>query len=63
MEKKKESSINDAGINGCLCVEKWKKTHIVTLHKAQVQVDEGPQNKTRYTEYNRRKIGKESWTH
>ena len=31
----------------------------VTLHKAQVQVDQGPQHKTRYTESNRRESGKE----
>ena len=31
---------------------------IVTLHKAQVQVDQGPQHKIRHTECNRREIGK-----
>ena len=29
------------------------------MHKAQVQVDQGPQHKTRYTESNRREIEKE----
>jgi hypothetical protein len=31
----------------------------VILHKAQVQVDQGPQHKMRNTESNRRKGGKE----
>jgi hypothetical protein len=35
----------------------------VTLHKAQVQVDQGPQHKTRYTESNRKESGKEPRTH
>jgi hypothetical protein len=30
-----------------------------TLYKAQVQVDQGPQHKTKYTESNRRESGKE----
>ena len=32
----------------------------VTLHKAQVQVNQGPQYKTRYTESNIRESGKEA---
>jgi hypothetical protein len=35
----------------------------LSLYKAQVQVDQGPQYKTRYTESNRRKSGKELQTH
>ena len=35
----------------------------VTLHKAQLQVDQGPQNKTRYTESNIRESGKDPQTH
>ena len=31
----------------------------VTLYKAQVHVDQGPQHKTLYTEYNTRESGKE----
>jgi hypothetical protein len=31
----------------------------VTLYKGQVQVDQGPQHKTRYTESNRKGSGKE----
>ena len=32
-----------------------KKSIFITLHKAQVQVDQGAQEKTRYTKSNRRK--------
>ena len=35
----------------------------ITLHNAQVQVDQGPQHKTRYTESNRRESGKVPGTH
>jgi hypothetical protein len=35
----------------------------VILHKAQVQVDQGLQHKTRYSESNRRETGKEPQTH
>ena len=35
----------------------------VRLHKAQVQVDQGPQHKTRNTEFNRRESRKEPRTH
>lgn len=34
-----------------------------TLHKTQLQVNQRPQHKTRYTEFNRREIGKEPQTH
>jgi hypothetical protein len=33
------------------------------LHKAQLQVDQGPQHKTRYTKSNKRESGKEPQTH
>ena len=35
----------------------------VTLHKAQVQVDQGPRHEARYTESIRRESGKEPWIH
>ena len=35
----------------------------VISYKAQVQVDQGPQHKARYTESNRRESGKEPQTH
>ena len=41
-----------------LC-RKMKIDLFLTLYKAQVQVDQGPQHKTRYTESNRRESGKE----
>ena len=34
----------------------------VTLHKAQVQVDQGAQHKTRYTDYNRKQSEKEPFS-
>jgi hypothetical protein len=43
---KKASSINGVGLTEFLYVEKGKYTHIVTLPKAQVQVDQGTQHKT-----------------
>jgi hypothetical protein len=59
MEKKKASLIDDAGLTGCLNVENENRPIFVTLHKAQIQVDQGPQYKTRYTESSRRGSGKE----
>jgi hypothetical protein len=47
--KRKASSINDAGLTGCLYEN---RPIFVSLHKAQVQVDQGPHHKTRYTESN-----------
>ena len=35
------------------------RSMFITLHKAQVQVDQGPQHKTKYTESNRTENGKE----
>jgi hypothetical protein len=57
---KKASSINDAGLPSCLYLEKMKiEPYFVTLQQAQVQVDQGNQHKTRYTEPNRKESGKE----
>jgi hypothetical protein len=36
---------------------------LISLYKAQVQVDQGPLNKTRYTEFSRTKSGEEPQTH
>jgi hypothetical protein len=61
MEKKKASSINGSGLTGSLYVENENVTVLDTLYKAQVQADQGPCHKTRYTESNRRECGKEPW--
>ena len=61
-EKNNAFSINDAGLTGSLYV-KTNRPIFVTLHKAQVQVHQGPQNTTRYTESTRRESEKEPWTH
>ena len=37
--KKKASSINGAGLTGCLYVENENRAIFITLHKAQFQVD------------------------
>ena len=58
MGEKKASSLSAAGLVGCLQKNEIRPI-FVTLHKAQVQVDQGPQHKTRYTESNRRESGKE----
>ena len=39
------------------------KSIFVNFHKSQVQMVQGPQLKTRYTESNRRESGKETRTH
>ena len=54
--KNKASSINSAGLTGCL---NENRPIFVTLYKAQVQVDQGPQHETRYTECNRIESEKE----
>ena len=47
-----------------VCMQKNKNRYIfVILHKAQVQVNQGPQYKTRYTESNRRENGKDPRIH
>jgi hypothetical protein len=60
-EKKIAFSTNGAGSTGDQHVEECKSIH--SLCKAQVQVDQGPQHKTRYTESNKRKIREEPQTH
>ena len=53
MERMKALSINGADLTGSLYIEKSNQIHIFTLNKAQVQVDQGLQHKTRHT-----KVGK-----
>jgi hypothetical protein len=36
---------------------------MISVYKTQVQVDQGPPHKTRYTETNRRESGEEPQTH
>ena len=62
-KKKKAFSINGAGLTGSQYIEKENRSIFVTLHKTQVQVDQGPPHKTRYTESNRRENEKEFQTH
>jgi hypothetical protein len=60
----KSISTNGAGLTGSQSAcWRMKTDPCVTLHKTQVQMDQGPQHKTRYTESNRRESGKEPWTH
>jgi hypothetical protein len=47
---KKASSMNGAHLTGSPYVENENRPTYVILHKAQVQVDQGSQHKTRYTE-------------
>ena len=54
-EKKKVSSINDAGQTGCPRENNDNRHILFTLHITQVQIDERPQHKTRKTELDRRK--------
>jgi hypothetical protein len=58
MKKKKAPSTNGTGLNGCLHVEECKEIHIYHPVQTQVQVDQRPHHKTRYTKTNRRKNGK-----
>ena len=53
MERMKALSINGADLTGSLYIEKSKQILIFTLNKAQVQVNQRLQHKTRYT-----KVGK-----
>jgi hypothetical protein len=46
-----------------LVVEECKSIHSYLLYKAQVQVDQGPAHKTRYTETNRKESGEEPRAH
>ncbi len=47
---------------GCTC-RRMKLIHSYLLVQAQVQVDQGPPHKTRYTETNRRESGESLQTH
>ena len=58
--KKSAFSTNGAGSTGGQYVE---ESILISLHKAQVQVDQEPPQKSRYTETNRGEIGEELWTH
>jgi hypothetical protein len=51
--KKKTSSINGAGLTGCLPVKNANGSIVITLHKTQVQVDQRPEHKTGYTKSDR----------
>ena len=55
--KKKASSINGTYLTVGTKKNKSRPT-FVFMQKAQVQVDQRPQHKTRYTESNRRESGK-----
>jgi hypothetical protein len=57
VEKKTALSTNGAGSTGDQHVEECKLIHFISLYKAQVQVDQGPPHKIRYTESNRRESG------
>ena len=56
--KMKPSSINGMGLTGNRYIENENRFIFVTFHKAQVQVDQIPQHKTKYTESSRRENGK-----
>jgi hypothetical protein len=58
VEKKKASTANGTGLTSRLHLEQYKLIHFISLYKAQVQGDQGPPHKTRYTESNRRESGK-----
>jgi hypothetical protein len=57
--QKKAPTINGAGLTSSLYVKSKSRSIFITLHKTQIQVDQGPQCKTRYTETNTKEIGKE----
>jgi hypothetical protein len=62
--KRKASSTHGAGFPGYLHVENNASRSIsFTLHKTQVQVDQSPQCKTRFTKSNRTESGEYPWTH
>ena len=63
MGKKTAFSINDAGSTKVRHVEECKLIILISLYKAQVQVNQGPPHKTMYAESNRSESGKESQTH
>jgi hypothetical protein len=59
VEKKRAFSTNGAGSTGGQQVEECTSIYSYLLYKAQVQVDQEPTHKTRYTESNRRESGEE----
>jgi hypothetical protein len=56
-------STNGYGPTGGQQVGEYKLTILISLYKAQVQVDQGLPHKTRYTESNRGESGEEPRTH
>jgi hypothetical protein len=62
-KKKAAFSTNGAGSNGGQHVEECELIHLISLYKAQVQVDQGPPHKIRYTETNRKESGEEPQAH
>ena len=64
MEKKTTFSTNGTSSTGSQHVEECKLIHSYHLVQGtQVQVDQGPPHKARYTETNRRESGEEPQTH
>ena len=61
--KKTTFSTNGAASTGSQHVEECKLIHSYFLYKAQVQVDQGPLHKIRYTENNRKESGEEPQAH
>jgi hypothetical protein len=64
IQGKKENILNK------WCWSNWQSAYgrinrsiLITLHKAQVQADQGPQHKARYTDTNKLESGKEPQTH
>jgi hypothetical protein len=57
--KKKVPSKSDAGQTACLWVEKCTWIHIYHFVQIQVQLDQRPQHKTRYSESDRGKLEEE----
>ena len=57
------SSTNGAGSTGSQHVEECKPIPLISLYKAQVQVDQGPLHRTIYMETNRKESGEEPRTH
>ena len=58
--KKTAVSTNGAGSTGTQHVEECNPSILISLSKAQVQVDQGTPHKTRDTETNRKESGEES---
>ena len=56
--EKNKASTNGACLTGSLPVEECKLIHIYHHAQSYIQVDQGPQHETRYTEFNRRESGK-----